>query len=151
MVIARLESALNAPRWNSQERANQNTAIEQRARRSPLQPPHAKSNSSLLQTAAISKHELDTVVKRNAYRRVGCVQELDNKRIAELGWRAEAVLDRRTIRSPVDGVVVDRFKAAGEYIENEPVMRVAQLDPLHVEVIVSPTIWAASSPACRHR
>ena len=75
------------------------------------------------------KHELDTVVS-DAHCRAAGASEPDNKRIAGLELlRAEAMLDRRTIRSPVDGVVTERFKSAGEYIDDEPVMRVAQLDP----------------------
>jgi len=31
---------------------------------------------------------------------------------------------------------VERFKSAGEYVDSEPVYEIAQLDPLHVEVIV---------------
>jgi hypothetical protein len=31
---------------------------------------------------------------------------------------------------------MDRFKSIGEYVEDEPMLRVAQLNPLHVEVIV---------------
>ena len=139
MVIARLESSVERAALElTRERANQNTAIEQRQEGARFSHLTQNRNSSLLQTAAISKHELDTVVSETRIAELQVRQELDNKRIAELELaRAEAVLDRRTIRSPVDGVVVDRFKAAGEYIENEPVMRVAQLDPLHVEVIVS--------------
>ena len=139
MVIARLESSVERAALElTRERANQNTAIEQRQEGARFSHLTQNRNSSLLQTAAISKHDLDTVVSETRIAELQVRQELDNKRIAELELaRAEAVLDRRTIRSPVDGVVVDRFKAAGEYIENEPVMRVAQLDPLHVEVIVS--------------
>lgn len=50
--------------------------------------------------------------------------------------RAEANLARRTIRAPFSGVVMERFKAAGEYVQSEAVIRLAKLDPLHVEVIV---------------
>ena len=50
--------------------------------------------------------------------------------------KAEAVLERRTVRSPIDGVVVERFRAAGEYVENQPIVRIAQLDPLEVETIL---------------
>lgn len=64
-------------------------------------------------------------------------QERDNKRLAELEYhRAQAVVELRTIHSPVDGVVMERFKSVGEYVEDQPVLRIAQLDPLHVETII---------------
>ena len=50
---------------------------------------------------------------------------------------AKARLDRRSIRSPVEGVVVERNMALGEYAhEQAPVMTIAEIDPLNVEVFV---------------
>ncbi len=50
---------------------------------------------------------------------------------------AQAQLARRTIRSPISGVVIERYLSAGERVEQKPVMRIATMDPLHVEVFVS--------------
>jgi RND family efflux transporter MFP subunit len=50
--------------------------------------------------------------------------------------RAEALLERRKIRSPIDGVVVARMHNPGEYVEDQPLMRIVKLDPLHVEAIL---------------
>ena len=58
-------------------------------------------------------------------------------RIAGLEVRQqEQVLEQRSIRSPLNGVVVDRFLGPGERVANEkPILRIAQIDPLNVEVI----------------
>jgi RND family efflux transporter MFP subunit len=51
--------------------------------------------------------------------------------------RAKAQLDRRSIRSPVDGVVVDVAMSPGEYVhEQTPLMTIAQIDPLNIECFV---------------
>jgi RND family efflux transporter MFP subunit len=51
--------------------------------------------------------------------------------------RASERLKRRTIRSPIDGVVVDVGMSPGEYVhEQATLMIVAAIDPLHVEVFV---------------
>ncbi len=42
----------------------------------------------------------------------------------------------REIRSPVNGVVVERFKGPGEYVQETEIMEIAQIDPLNVEVVV---------------
>ncbi len=61
----------------------------------------------------------------------------DNLRLADLdARRAEAALALRQVVSPFDGVVVERFKSPGEYVDKEAILRVAQLDPLRIEVIV---------------
>jgi len=63
--------------------------------------------------------------------------KLDNeKRLYELDLEnAEANLELRRIKSPIDGVVVKRFFAEGEFVESKPIIKIAQLDPLKVEVI----------------
>ena len=45
-------------------------------------------------------------------------------------------LEMRTVKSPVSGVVVERFHFPGEYILNDPIYTVAWIDPLNVEVFV---------------
>lgn len=49
---------------------------------------------------------------------------------------AEAQVGLRSIRSPFDGVVVERYLSLGERVEERPVFRIARIDPLRVEVIV---------------
>lgn len=53
--------------------------------------------------------------------------------------RNRAILDQRSLYSPIDGVVVDRLADPGEFVDREPVYRLARLDPLHVEVIAPDT------------
>jgi RND family efflux transporter MFP subunit len=50
---------------------------------------------------------------------------------------ATAQLALRTITSPLDGVVAERFLSAGERVEDKPVVKVVQIDPLRVEVVLS--------------
>jgi RND family efflux transporter MFP subunit len=57
-------------------------------------------------------------------------------KIAELELRQQQeVLNQRVIRSPINGVVVDRFLSPGDRVANEKILRLAQIDPLNVEVI----------------
>ena len=49
---------------------------------------------------------------------------------------AAAQLAQRTIRSPLSGVVVERLASPGEYVEQKPVLRIATIDPLRVDVLV---------------
>ena len=54
---------------------------------------------------------------------------------------AEEVVKQRTLRSPINGVVVERLLVPGEYRnEQSPVLTLAQVDPLRVEVFV-PTAY----------
>lgn len=49
---------------------------------------------------------------------------------------AAAQLNQRTLRSPIDGVVVERFMSPGEFIDQKPVLRIAGINPLRVDVLV---------------
>jgi len=42
----------------------------------------------------------------------------------------------RTISSPIDAVVVDRKQSPGDYVGETPILTLADINPLHVEVIV---------------
>jgi RND family efflux transporter MFP subunit len=55
--------------------------------------------------------------------------------------QAEEQLKLRTIRSPIDGVVVERQKDAGEYVEAEPLLTAVSLDPLNVEAVAPADLY----------
>jgi RND family efflux transporter MFP subunit len=55
---------------------------------------------------------------------------------------AQAQLGLRTIRSPISGVVVERYLSAGERVEEKPIYRVAVVHPLRVEVVLPATAYA---------
>lgn len=49
---------------------------------------------------------------------------------------AEEEVEQRVIRSPIDGVVVDRFVQPGNRVDEQALIRIARIDPLRVEVVV---------------
>ncbi|MEO2176202.1 MAG: efflux RND transporter periplasmic adaptor subunit [bacterium] len=50
--------------------------------------------------------------------------------------RAVEQLKQKTIASPIDGFILEKYKLVGEYVEDQAIVRIAQLDPLNVEAIV---------------
>jgi len=95
----------------------------------------AKSNAVSTQ----KQDEAATEVKFASYR----LQKVrDNKHLAEMDLkRAQALLDLRTIRSPISGVIVERFVSPGEFVDNQPLLKIAQMDPLRVEVIIPSSMF----------
>ncbi len=73
--------------------------------------------------SVVADHELE---KAKALKRLAVI-ELQ---------RAKEILKQRSIYSTVDGVVIEVMKSPGEYIEDQPVLKIAQINPLYVEVIV---------------
>lgn len=73
-------------------------------------------------------------------------QARENQKLAELEVkRSEEVLAMRTIRSPLSGVVVDVLQKPGEFATSndvrQPIAKLAEIDPLHVEVILPVTLY----------
>lgn len=56
---------------------------------------------------------------------------------------AQAQLALRTVRSPFAGVVVERYINVGERVEERPLMRVAVIDPLRVELMVPTAMYGS--------
>ncbi|MBI3155173.1 MAG: efflux RND transporter periplasmic adaptor subunit [Burkholderiales bacterium] len=54
---------------------------------------------------------------------------------------ARAQVAQRSVTSPIDGVVVERHASVGERIENRPVFRIAQIDPLRVELVLPAALF----------
>jgi len=77
----------------------------------------------------------------------------ENRRLAELEVkRAEEMLAQREIRSPVTGVVVDVVLRPGELAasnQKDPIMRLAEIDPLHVELILPVSAFGKIKPGQR--
>ena len=68
-------------------------------------------------------------------------QAQENQKLAELEVkRSEEILAMRTIRSPLSGVVVDVLQKPGEFATSndvrQPIAKLAEIDPLYVEVIL---------------
>jgi RND family efflux transporter MFP subunit len=62
---------------------------------------------------------------------------------------AEAQLALRTLRSPFAGVVVERHVNPGERVEDRPLVRVAVIDPLRVELMVPTAQYGRLQPGDR--
>jgi len=60
----------------------------------------------------------------------------EKKQLAQLSLeQAQAELALRTIKSPIDGIVIDTYARVGESVADRTIMKLAQIDPLRVELI----------------
>ena len=85
--------------------------------------------------ALIPAGEMDEAETNKQLAELALLEAADAQRLAELELqRAKAELTRRTIRSPISGVVVERFLTPGEFTKEKPILKLAQIDPLRVEV-----------------
>ncbi len=54
---------------------------------------------------------------------------------------ANAELGNRTIRSPIDGIVIDLYRRNGERVEEKPMMKIATVNPLHAELVLPAAMY----------
>lgn len=75
----------------------------------------------------------------------------EHQRLATLELQqALALLNRRTIRSPVSGVVMNREMTAGEVVVDEKtILTIAQIDPLRVEVVLPSALYGGVQKGMR--
>ena len=101
----------------------------------------------LFNSDAISAEKNDQAATEVTLARAQLQKARENRALARLDLeRAKAMLNQRTIKSPISGIVVERFVAPGEFVENQPLLRVAQMDPLRVEVILPAEMFRKIKP-----
>ena len=94
-------------------------------------------NKDLYSQKALPDQQWDEVETQRLLAQHELTEAYDNKLLAQLELkRAIEVVERMNIRSPLNGVVVERFLHPGEYVEDQPILKLAQIHPLNVEVIL---------------
>ncbi|NND90633.1 MAG: efflux RND transporter periplasmic adaptor subunit [Granulosicoccus sp.] len=75
------------------------------------------------------------------------VQALESLKLAQIeSRRAEQLLAQKTILSPIDGVVVAQLVFPGEFVYDNPLITLAQLDPLRIEVVLPARLFGKFKP-----
>lgn len=98
-------------------------AVELAKARAEFDQRRVERNENLYRDDLLSDHDRDEMATQ--------------ARVSELEYEeAVEALNERIIRSPVNGIVVERFLSPGEYVQIDSIVEVAQIDPLNVEVIV---------------
>lgn len=99
-----------------------------------------KRQHDLFKSEVVSALEYDETEANKNLAAAERVEALDNTQVARLEVREqEEVLRLKTIRSPFDGVVMERRHHPGEVARADdrwPILKLARVDPLYVEVIL---------------
>lgn len=98
-------------------------AVELSRARADFAKRRVARNEELYQDDLVSGQERDELITESL--------------LADLELEERLVqLEIRTIRSPVDGIIVERIRSAGEYVQETEILTLAQINPLFVEVVV---------------
>jgi len=97
---------------------------------------HQRMKDLLVQNS-VSQYEADKAETEVALAQIELNKAEEQRRIAQVNLElAQSQLALRTIRSPIDGIVVDRYAMVGESVAGRIIMKLAKVHPLKVELIV---------------
>lgn len=141
-VLALLEASIEQTEMEvAKAKAEMEAAITSTQLKAEFSQRKATRARNLSTSSAIASNEFDEAETEQRVTEAAHREALENKFLAERQLaRAEAALALRTIRSPITGLVIERYVAPGELVKDKPILQIAQLDPLHVEVS-APTAW----------
>jgi RND family efflux transporter MFP subunit len=137
-VVARLESGVERAAIEvARARAEKKGEVE--AREASLELGRSRNNrvSQLFERETLSLDLREQAETEAKIARLELLAAREDKRLASLELeQARQALKRRSIRTPISGVVVDRLMSPGEVVDEDRILTIAQIDPLRVEVIL---------------
>ncbi len=137
--LARLDTTLEEIQLRqAQARAESSFAIAARESRLQFLEEQAERYRALSERNVTAQMQLDEAMMEAEVAR----QDLEEARFDAVLAAAsveeyKAILNQKTLTSPIDGVVVSRGASVGEYQDGtEPLLTIAVMDPLRVEAFV---------------
>lgn len=103
---------------------------------------HSQRIENLHRKKAVSFKDKDKADTEVAIAEADLLQAKIDRHKAKLQLElALAELNRRTIKSPIDGIVIERYIMPGESVNDRPILQLAKVNPLLVEVVASAELF----------
>ncbi len=135
--LVRLEDAVEYAKVELHKRQAESwSEIENRR----VQLKYAKRNlqrmEDLFKKNSVSQFEKDKAETEVSLAEIELIRAKEKRNLANLSLeQAKAELALRTIKSPINGIVVDTYAKVGESVAERTIMKLAQVDPLRIELI----------------
>lgn len=137
-IVALLQSGVEKAAVKlAQKRAGLQAQIDARKARVKSAERKFRRAEDLVDKNFVSSEELEEAATELEVAERNLQEALESQQLAKLDLvRAKEQLALRVIKSPIDGVVVQTFLSGGEFAQGQPILEIAAIDPLHVEVIL---------------
>ena len=137
-LLATLESKVEqAALDHARVRSKMESEIQARQADYKLAQVNLQRIQELSSKQIVPTYQLDEAEAHLEVSHMAVTQAQDNKTLFQHEYsRARQILEQHTIRSPISGVVVEQRAYPGEFIYENPVLTIAQIDPLKVEAIL---------------
>ncbi len=147
-VVATLKSNVEkAAMEHSRVRAAMKSEIQAREADLQLARVNMQRIDELMGKGMIPRQQRDEAYAQLQVAQMAVKQAKDNKRLYEHEFaRAKEIVEQRVIRSPISGVVVEQRAYPGEFVYENPVVTIAQINPLRVEAILPARFFGQIKP-----
>ncbi len=147
-VIAKLESSVEKAAVDlAKVRSQVDSEIKEGQINTVFDKKRKVRMDSLYKKKNISEETRDEIERDERIAKARLQQAKDLKRIRKYELAGmEAKLAQKTIRAPFSGYILEVTKNVGEYVEEQPILTVAQLDPLNVEAILPIEYFGSIKP-----
>jgi len=135
--LAQLEASVEKARVRlARLQAKSSSDIENGKEQLRYARQYYKRMQDLLTQNSVSQYETDKAETEVALAQIELNKAQEKRSIAQVNLElAQSQLALRTINSPIDGIVVDRYAMVGESVAGRTIMKLAKVDPLKVELI----------------
>lgn len=151
-VIAEIDTSVErAAAAIAKQRSEMEGAVRSGESRVEFSANKARRAQELMKDNYVSAEARDQAVTEHKIAQADLLDAHDNRRVAALEYKRQMELIRlKTIRSPVDGVVIERILNVGELAEagvgRKPMFRLAELGTLYVEVLLPVEAYGQVKP-----
>lgn len=122
---------------SARARVNVTSSIEIQQLNAEFSEQQEQRTRSLFRKNMVSEQEYKRLETETEIAKLQLREAKDNRTLAYLNTlQTEAILDRLTIRSPISGVITERYRSRGEYVDDQPILTIANIDALNVELLV---------------
>ena len=137
-IVALLQSGVEKAAVKlAQKRAGLKAQIDARKARVKSAERKLRRAQDLVDKNFVSSEELEDAATDLEVAERNLQEALESQQLSKLDLvRAKEQLALRVIKSPIQGVVVQTFLSGGEFAQGQPILEIAAIDPLHVEVIL---------------
>jgi RND family efflux transporter MFP subunit len=137
-IVARLDSRVEQAAMEfAQAKAKASAGIEADKLNAEFAGRRSERVGALYNKSAASGDQADESTTLARLRGLELAQARENQHLAQLEARqAEEILNQHVVRSPVRGVVVQRYLSPGESAEDRPIVRIAEIQTLRAETII---------------
>ncbi len=135
-VLATLKSGVErATMQLARSRAEMKSAIKAREARLKFSQRKQQRFEELYKKKVIPFTDMDEARTESEQALMELEEAKDNQLLAKMEYkRSVQVVNRMKIYSSISGVVMEKFLSPGERVEDQPILKLAQINPLNVEI-----------------